>query len=117
MIGGLASGDVLSGPVDVGDVGFESRFIILVRGGTHRLAEPRDPERERPVVPLPAILSVGNVGVDEGEGVEGGDRDEDVREEESEDGGEGAIGTFSRGDMIVAGFGDGNGGKKRSIII
>ena len=53
MVGGLSRFNALSGPGDVGDVGFESRFIILVRGGTHRLAELREPERERPVVPLP----------------------------------------------------------------
>ena len=57
--------------------------------------------------------------MDEGEdGVEGGDRDKEVAREddESEDGGEGTIGAFSRGDWRVAGFGDGNGGKKRSIL-
>lgn len=114
MIDGLVGVDAGGGVV------LESRFIILVRGGTQRLAELRDPERERPVVPLPDILSVfvGDVGLDKGEeGVEGGDRGEETREEESEDGGEGTIGTFSRGDWIVAGFGDGKGGKERSIII
>lgn len=80
---------------------FASRFIILVCGGTQRLAELRDPDRGRPVVPLPGVLSifVGDDGLDKSEeGEEGADRGEETREDESEDGGEGTTGAFSRGD-------------------
>jgi len=92
----------------------ESRFTILVCGGTHLRAELRDLER----VGCPSALRVnGEIGEDRGdEGVEGGEGI-DANEEVSDDGGEGTTGTFSKGGLFRdEGFGEGNGGKYRSIF-